>query len=278
MRTLLVPLLPLSLLPAPGLRAADAAAAPGVAHMVVLPFVLAQGVDDKSGKILDEVFLSELTPMVPPSVKVVGSSDVTALLGFEQQKQLAGCDESSCLMEIGNALGASHIVVPSLGKFGEQFIVTTKVLEVRDGRVLHRKVLYVEGSEAGALKGVRQSVVELARAMGWSTGASDLVAASPGPTVPATTTPASTAEAAASSGPSALLIAGGALAGVGALAALGLGVGALVLDGEVANANNRWDERETAAYATLGLAAGSGVGALALIAGGALVGVSLIGD
>ncbi|MFH1808953.1 MAG: hypothetical protein ABIJ09_09430, partial [Pseudomonadota bacterium] len=247
---------------------------------VVLPFQLAQGLDEKSGKILDEVFLSELTPLIPQGVQVVGSSDVTAVLGFEQQKMLVGCDESSCLMEIGNALGASHIVVPSLGKFGEQFIVTTKVIDVKDGRVLHRKVQYVDGTEAGALTGVRQSVLDLAVALGWTQASSNPLA---------TTTPASTPTATSSppvearnpepgAGPSPLLIAGGALAGVGALAALGLGIGAVALDGQVASAGNRWDERETAAYATLGLAAGSGVGLLALVAGGVLVGVSLVGE
>ncbi|MFH1808227.1 MAG: hypothetical protein ABIJ09_05765, partial [Pseudomonadota bacterium] len=62
------------------LRAQPPSASPKIQHMVVLPFQLAQGLDEKSGKILDEVFLSELTPLIPQGVQVVGSSDVTAVL------------------------------------------------------------------------------------------------------------------------------------------------------------------------------------------------------
>ncbi len=241
-----------------------------ITHVVVLPFTVASGLDPKQGKILDEVFVAELSQVVPEGIELVGSSDVTATLGFEQTKQLSGCDETSCLVEIGNALGASHIIVPSLGKFGEQFIVSTKFLDVQTAKVLHRKVLYVEGKESGALSGVRQSVLELATAMGWQASGTTVGQAGD------TEKPATADDGGGDMNP--LLLAGAAVAGVGALTAVGLGIGALVIDADVGDTGASWAERESAAGTVLALGIGSGVGLLALIGGGALAGVALAGE
>ncbi|MBN2360188.1 MAG: hypothetical protein JXR83_12120 [Deltaproteobacteria bacterium] len=228
-------------------------------HVVVLPFTVAKGVDEKSGRLLDDVLLTELTAAVAPGIRVVGASDVAAVLGFEQQKQMASCDQTSCLVEIGNALGASHILVPSLGMFGKQFIISAKFIDVRDASVLWRKVIYTEATEEALLEGVRQSVRDLVRDRGW--GNADPAAA-----------------AGAGGGPDPLLLVGGGVGGLGLLAAIGCGAGALYFDSQLGAADESWQQRDQAGQLEAGLLVGVGIGALALVTGGVLAGIALAGE
>jgi hypothetical protein len=230
-------------------------------HIVVLPFTVAKGIDEKSGRLLDEVLLTELSMAVPRRIRVVGASDVATVLGFEQQKQLASCDQAACLVEIGNALGASHIVVPTLGMFGKQFIVSAKFVAVDNANVPWRKVIYTEATEEALLAGVRRLVDDLVVAQGWREAAS---APADGAGRPAFLRP--------------LVLAGAGAGAVGLLAAAGCGAGALYFDGQVGAADATWAQRDRAGQAEAGLLIGVGVGALALIGGAVLAGVGLAGD
>ena len=47
-----------------------------------------------------------------PGAEVVSGAEIRSLIGFERQKQLLGCKEdSSCIAEMGGALGASGFVL-----------------------------------------------------------------------------------------------------------------------------------------------------------------------
>ncbi len=67
---------------------------------------------------------------------VVGADEIRAMVGLERQKQLLGCTEMSCLAEIGGALGADRLVLGSLSRFGETYVVDLKLVEARTAKVL----------------------------------------------------------------------------------------------------------------------------------------------
>lgn len=248
--------------------AAPTASAPAITQVVVLAFAVDKSIDPKAGALLDEVFLSELEGLKPAAVKLVGSSDVTAVIGLEQQKQLAGCSDASCLIEIGNALGASHVIAPTLGKLGEQYLVGAKLLATRDANVLFRKVLYTEASEQPMLLGVRQIAGELAVSQGWASA--DRIATTAAPSIGAASQPGD-------DGPGALFWTGAIMAGGGALAAVGLGAGALALDQLIVGGNSTdWQLRQSMAWPVLISAGGAGVAVLLAVTGGVLLGVSAL--
>ncbi len=70
----------------------------------------------------------------------MGTSDVSAALGIERQRQLLGCDESStsCLAEISNALGAPWLVTGSLGRLGKTMRLDLKLIRAKDGKAVFR--------------------------------------------------------------------------------------------------------------------------------------------
>ena len=109
----------------PGLAALDIKASHGV------PAELAQ--------LMGEILLSELKAGGTFG-SVLGSSDMQAMLDMEQQKTALGCEEDSCLAQLGGALGVPYLLTASLGKLGPSFVVTIKIIEVDAAEVKVRAV------------------------------------------------------------------------------------------------------------------------------------------
>ena len=93
----------------------------------------AQNVDAKTASIISDELLVLLSKM--PGSNVIGSKEVDAMLGFEQKKQMSGCTDTSCMVAIGGALGVDKILMGSLGKLGESYILSLKLLDIRAGKV-----------------------------------------------------------------------------------------------------------------------------------------------
>lgn len=71
-------------------------------------------------------------------VKVTTRSEMQALIGLEQQKQLLGCsDEStSCLAELAGALGVDAVIIGSLARLGSAYTVNIKIVSASNGETL----------------------------------------------------------------------------------------------------------------------------------------------
>ncbi|MBI5527758.1 MAG: hypothetical protein HY897_15615 [Deltaproteobacteria bacterium] len=93
----------------------------------------AQGVDARVAGIVSDTMLTELGKL--PDSKVIGSKDIDAMLGYEQKKQLTGCTDTSCVVAVGGALGVDKLVMGSLGKIGDSYVMNLKALDIRNGTV-----------------------------------------------------------------------------------------------------------------------------------------------
>ncbi len=70
-------------------------------------------------------------------LEVVTTADMAAVLGLERQKQLLSCSEgSSCMAELGNALGCGGLVVVSLARLDRVLTAHVRVLSPADGKTL----------------------------------------------------------------------------------------------------------------------------------------------
>jgi len=219
-----------------------------------MPFTVTGGIESKTGTLLDEQFLTELAQLAPADVTLLGASDVVTMLGQAQQRQLAGCDDASCLVEIGQALGARHLIVTSLGKLGDKFLVTAKLVDVENARVPVRKSLAVDGKESELLKAVGALASSLAAAQGWS-----------GPVEAAN--PVAGAGTAEDSSSSRFLVAGVVTASGGVLATAGFGAAAFFFDGQAGQADANWDRKQQSAWLSAAMLGGLAVGVAALVAG-----------
>ncbi len=93
--------------------------------------------------------------------EVISSADISAMLSFENQKDLVGCeDDISCLAEIGGALGSDLLVAGSLGRLGTDFNLSLTLIDITRAKVLNR-FQGMAGSEAVLAGTVHRGVQEL---------------------------------------------------------------------------------------------------------------------
>jgi TolB-like protein len=71
---------------------------------------------------------------------VLSRSDIQRMLEFETQKQLVGCEsDTSCLAEIGGALGVALLISGSVGKVGASFIINLTLTDTETVTVESRE-------------------------------------------------------------------------------------------------------------------------------------------
>lgn len=227
-----------------------------------------------------------------PGTDVLSSRDIEEIVALEADKQLIGCtDESACLAEVAGALGARFVVFSQLGQLDETLVLTLNLFDADQAKSVGRTT--VEGETVSALGGqVGDAVRTLVGEAAANAGAADddapvkvlvmdiRIAGDDGgvPKEPSVDAPdkASFPILLASGG---ALLGGAALLGVGGLAAGLFALGA--------NSSARSPEQpQKEVLQTVGIRDVSAnlantaylFAGVAALAGGALIGVSFVGD
>lgn len=92
-------------------------------------------VDKKHLALITDSIIAEIRKL--EKVSAIGMNEIQALLSMEQSKQMMGCSDESCLLEIASALGADYIILGSLGKVGEESVFSLKRIDMRTGKAEH---------------------------------------------------------------------------------------------------------------------------------------------
>jgi len=182
---------------------------------------------------------------------VVTSADVREMLDFEATKVVA-CVEgaSSCLAEIGSALGAERVIGGTVARLGDQWIISARLMNVSQGTVEVRTEQVAHSHEQQ-----RVAAQNAARALFHQ----PVTPLQPPPTPPPPTTTTTS-----STGPGPLLWVGVGAATVGGLALLGGGIVTGLAESELAEPTTTDKSRSI----------GNGQAGLAVAAVGAVVGVA----
>lgn len=118
------------------------APAPARPTTVLVLDIAGDAITAEESGILRDTIASELAKRRKYSV--LTSEDVRRVLDVEAQRQAAGCDgESSCLAEIGAALGADRVVYGNVARLGEQLVVSLSVVDPQDARAFGRDTFQV---------------------------------------------------------------------------------------------------------------------------------------
>lgn len=108
------------------------------------------------GGALRDTLASELSKR--KKYEVLTSEDVRRVLDVEAQRQAAGCEgESSCLAEIGAALGADRVVYGNVARLGSTLVVSLSVVDPTDARAFGRDTF-----QAGSIEEVGRLMPEAA--------------------------------------------------------------------------------------------------------------------
>jgi hypothetical protein len=136
---------------------AEAPPDPAEKGLAVMDLNAVHGVPASLAKLLNELVLSVANSSARFS-QVIGGSDMRELLDLDQQKQVMGCDDSGCIAAIGGALGVPYLLSSSLGKVGDRYVFTAKLLLVDEAKVLGRSTTMF-GSKEALLDGVKDAVL-----------------------------------------------------------------------------------------------------------------------
>jgi len=113
---------------------------------------------------LNELMLTELEER--GRLDALGSRDIANMLSLEEERaKLTGCVDETCMAEIGGALGVRLLVASSIGRIGNQFLVTVKVLDVKAARVLKRATETVDHDDAELIAAIKTAVRTVADAI-----------------------------------------------------------------------------------------------------------------
>ena len=116
----------------------------------------AQGLSPGAAQILEDVIATELART--GRFQVVGRTDLAAVLGYERQRQVLGCAESSCLAEIGGAVGADLVLSGQAGQLGSQYRLSLLLVDAKKGVAVARAARFTAATE-DALAAVVPAVI-----------------------------------------------------------------------------------------------------------------------
>jgi len=91
-------------------------------------------VNEKTAGSLTEVVAGEFRRI--PGLQIITEQEITALVGYDKQRSMFGCQDDSCLAQIGGALGADRIAFGTISKLGESWLATLKLMDVKKAKTL----------------------------------------------------------------------------------------------------------------------------------------------
>ncbi len=118
------------------------------------------GLSDDELSIISERLRSEL--FKTGTFQVMERGEMQLILQ-EQQFQMSGaCDDASCMIEVGQLLGVSKIVAGTVGKIGDFFTISIRIIDVETGQIDasadHDYTGTISGLITNGLKAVAQNL------------------------------------------------------------------------------------------------------------------------
>jgi TolB-like protein len=102
--------------------------------VAVLEFSTKGGITQKQMDALSDMLTSEIRGLGKYSV--IGSNDIRTMFQLEERRQILGCNDESCVAEVGGALGVRWIVIGNIGLFGQTYLMNLKLLDARDVKLI----------------------------------------------------------------------------------------------------------------------------------------------
>ncbi len=107
---------------------------------------------------------TNLTQLLSTEIKrvdgatVLGRDDVVAMLQLDKDKSAMGCsDDAQCLAELGGALGVERLVVGTVGKLSDSYVISLRLISTRRVAVENRITEAYRGSEGELLRAIRHA-------------------------------------------------------------------------------------------------------------------------
>jgi hypothetical protein len=118
--------------------------------LLVMDLKSSAGVSEDVAVTLTEVLVTALSDR---GHEALSSSDLASLVDLEVQKEAAGCDDSSCLAEIGAALGARFVIYGRVSRLDDQVLLNLNLFDSAAAKPKGRTLL-----QAGSAGEIAQKI------------------------------------------------------------------------------------------------------------------------
>lgn len=121
----------------------------------VLDLAPGEGVTVERAQSFTEIVTSEIGAQLKTDgvvCSVLSRAEIRALVSFEVERQLSGCDASSCLSEIGDALGVDRVVLGSFSRIESRSLVSLRLVDMTSMEVVKRVTDSFEGDDRDAVR------------------------------------------------------------------------------------------------------------------------------
>lgn len=93
--------------------------------------------------------------------KVISEADIRTILKGEETRQHCGAEDTTCVVEIGAALGVPEAVSGDIGKLDTFWMLNLRRINVRSADVIGRSSLSIEGKMSDLIRALPGAVAEL---------------------------------------------------------------------------------------------------------------------
>ncbi len=94
----------------------------------MLDLTAGAGVTKERAQALTEVVTGEVGKSM--DCAVLSRAEIEALMQFEVDRQLAGCDTDSCLSDVGDALGVQRLITGSVQRVDDHVVVALRIIDM----------------------------------------------------------------------------------------------------------------------------------------------------
>jgi TolB-like protein len=155
--------------------------AAGRTRIAVTEIKSVQGVAPGTATILSDIVVSEVAK---GGYEVLSQSDIVAMVGFEKQKKMLGCDETGCLAEIGGALGVAYMLTGQVGQIGTRYRISLMVVDSKKALVVARAAQFCDQNEDALARVAETTVAQVLAAIRGGSELPPPVVAAPAATKP----------------------------------------------------------------------------------------------
>ncbi len=113
-------------------------------------------VSAETARLLTELLVNEIDRR--GAYQVISAADVNAMLGLERAKDVMGCGDTACAAEIAGALGVRYLVAGTVGRLGDDIVVSLKLLDSDKRMVVKRAEQTVKDDERLYAAAIRSTV------------------------------------------------------------------------------------------------------------------------
>ena len=118
-----------------------------------------RGVDDKDIDSISGFLAAEVERL--SGRKVISEADIQTIVRGEETKQRCGVNDTSCIVEIGSALGVPEAISGDLGRVGSFWMLNLRRINVRKADVIKRSSRQIEGSIDDLIRAMPGAIADL---------------------------------------------------------------------------------------------------------------------